>query len=309
MQPLKLIFMGTPAFAVPTLQALIDSHHEVCAVYTQPPRPAHRGKKETPSPVHRLADEHDIPVFTPTSLKDETAQQAFAAHEADAAVVAAYGLLLPEPILTGCRFGCINVHPSRLPRWRGAAPIQRTVMAGDTDTAICIMQMNEGLDTGDVLLEKPYPVPPDMSAGALHGLLAQEAGPMVLETLEQLQTGTATPRAQADEGVTYAKKISKEEAKINWYRPAQEIHHLIRGLSPYPGAYTQADGIRIKILEATAEPVAHTQEPGTLLENQSLVACGEGAIRPTYVQRAGKNITSWQDFLNGLKHIPRTTFT
>ena len=299
MEPLKVIFMGTPEFAVPTLAALIYSPHEVCAVYTQPPRPAHRGKKETPSPVHRLANAHGLSVYTPESLKSREVQKEFTAHGADVAVVAAYGLLLPRPILTACRFGCVNVHPSRLPRWRGAAPIQRTVMAGDTETSICIMQMDEGLDTGDVLLEVNYPVQGDMTAGELHDTLAREAGPIVLEALGRLAAGTAFPQKQEEEGVTYAKKITKEEARINWNFPARHLYNLIRGLSPSPGAYFEFRGERIKILQAEITDGDKGQASGVTLDDRLNIQCAEGAIRPTLVLRPGKKPMSVEEMLRG----------
>ncbi len=299
MEPLKVIFMGTPEFAVPTLAALIYSPHEVCAVYTQPPRPAHRGKKETPSPVHRLANAHGLPVFTPESLKGKDVQHEFAALGADVAVIAAYGLLLPKTILRGCRYGCINIHPSRLPRWRGAAPIQRTVMAGDKETSICIMQMEEGLDTGDILLEVNYPVPFDMTAGELHDMLAKEAGPIVLETLERMAEDTLSPMRQTEKEATYAKKILKEEARIDWSQPAQALYNHIRGLSPHPGAFFDYREERIKILQATyAEGIA-AEPVGTVLDDQLTIQCGTGTLQPTLLQRAGKKPMSCMEMLRG----------
>jgi methionyl-tRNA formyltransferase len=231
---MRLVFMGTPAFALPTLAALHESGHEIVAVYSQPPRPAGRGQKETPSPVHQYAAQHGLAVFTPASLKLPEVQQQFAAHHADAAIVAAYGLLLPKPILEAYKLGCINIHPSLLPRWRGAAPIQRTIMAGDKETGITVMQMNEGLDTGDMLMVERYPIAPGTSAGALHDVLAEKAGPLLLKTLAQINT--ITPVKQPDAGVTYANKITKEEARINWNQPAETIYQHILGLSPSPGA-------------------------------------------------------------------------
>lgn len=311
MEPLKLIFMGTPEFAVPTLASLMYSAHEVCAVYTQPPRPAHRGKKETPSPVYRLASAHGVPVFTPTSLKPMEIQREFAAHGADAAVVAAYGLLLPGAILRACRFGCINIHPSRLPRWRGAAPIQRTVMAGDQDTALCIMQMDEGLDTGDVLMQADYPVPQDMTAGELHDLLAHEAGPLTLRVLEALGEGTASRTPQPADGVTYAKKISKEEARIDWDQPAARICAQVHGLSPAPGAYFEYHGERIKLLRAAWEDapraVGASPLPGTTVDAALTVQCGHGVLLPVTVQRPGKNPMPVEEMLRGYPVPPGTS--
>lgn len=232
---MRIVFMGTPEFAVPTLRTLHEAGHNIVAVYTQPPRPAGRGQKELPSPVQEYAVSHDLPVFTPVSLKAPEAQGEFAAHKADVAVVAAYGLLLPKPILEAFPLGCINVHPSLLPRWRGAAPIQRAVMAGDRETGITIMQMNEGLDTGDMLLVERYPMGVSMNAGALHDFLADKAGPLVLKTLEGLADKTIVPMKQPEIGAAYAKKITKEDCRIDWNRPAEAIYHQILGLSPTPG--------------------------------------------------------------------------
>ena len=227
--------MGTPAFAVPTLRALHEAGHDIVAVYTQPPRPAGRGQQNTPSPVHDYANAHGLPVFTPETLKSPETQAAFAAHKADAAVVAAYGLLLPQPVLEAYPLGCINVHPSLLPRWRGAAPIQRTIMAGDKETGITIMQMDKGLDTGDMLMIERYPLPVSMNAGQLHDMLAHKAGPLVLKTLEGLQNQTIVPVKQPDTGVEYAKKITKDDFSIDWNQPAEIIYYQILGLSPAPG--------------------------------------------------------------------------
>jgi methionyl-tRNA formyltransferase len=294
---MRLIFMGTPAFAVPTLQALIDSPHEVVAVYSQPPRPAGRGQKLTPSPTHQLAEQHSIPVHTPVSLKSPEAQEAFRAHGADAAIVAAYGLLLPKPILVACPHGCINIHPSDLPRWRGAAPIQRTIMAGDRQTAICIMQMDEGLDTGAVLLRAPYDIPDGMTAGQLHDVLAMQSPPLLLKALEHISAGTATLVQQAEEGVTYAHKIEKEEARIDWSKPAQALLHHIHGMSPFPGAFCELAGERWKILRA--ELAMGSGTPGTVLDDALTIACGEGALRVCVAQRPGKAAMAAGEILRG----------
>lgn len=295
---MRLIFMGTPAFAVPTLQALLDSSHDVVAVYTQPPRPAHRGQKETPSPVHTLASGHGVPVHIPASLKSAEEQAVFANHQADCAVVAAYGMLLPVPILEAPRLGCINVHPSKLPRWRGAAPIQRTIMAGDAETAVCIMQMAEGLDTGDIFLQKEYAVPSGITSGELHDLLAREAGPLVLRTLEGLAAGTITPRPQSAEGVTYAKKITKEEALIDWSKPVDDILHLIHGLNPAPGAYFMLQGERIKLWKAQ-KSCTRDAVLGSLHLNPFSITCMDGSILPTLLQREGKKAMPVEEFLKG----------
>lgn len=307
MDPLKVIFMGTPEFAVPTLAALIYSQHEICAVYTQPPRPAHRGKKETPSPVHKLAKAHGLSVYTPEKLTAKDIQREFAAHGADVAVVAAYGLLLPKPILTACRYGCINVHPSRLPRWRGAAPIHRTVMAGDRETSICIMQMDEGLDTGDILLEVNYAVPLDMTAGELHDMLSDEAGSLVLETLTRLEAGNITPMKQPKDGVLYARKIKKEECRIDWNLPAREIYNRIRGLSPAPGAFFEYNNERIKIINLEIVDTDKEGVCGVTLDDGLTIQCEGGAVRPTLVQRPGKKPMPTEEMLRGYP-IPAGTW-
>ncbi len=294
---MKIVFMGTPNFALPSLKALYSAGHDIVAVYSQPPRPAGRGQKETPSPVHAFALEHHIPVFTPVSLKSPEVQAEFAAHKADLAVVAAYGLLLPKVVLEAYRLGCINVHPSLLPRWRGAAPIQRTVMAGDTTTAICIMQMDEGLDTGDILLMKDGYRVDAMDAGALHDMLSDAAGSIVLQALEGLKHGICKPRKQSAEGVTYAKKITKEECLIDWSGSAHTIHNQIRGLSPSPAAYFVYNGEHIKIFKSrVAEGSAAA---GTVMDNQLGIACGQGALIPLEIQRPNKKRMSVSDMLKG----------
>ena len=280
----NIVFMGTPHFAVPSLRALHMGGHNIVAVYTQPPRPAGRGQKETPSPVQQYAEANHLPVFTPVSLKDPQAQAQFAAHHADLAVVAAYGLLLPKPILEAYPLGCINVHPSALPRWRGAAPLQRTIMAGDTKTAIVIMQMNEGLDTGDMLLSEPYDIPPGTTAGRLHDTLAERAGPLLLKTLEQRESLAPTP--QPAEGVTYAAKISKADCAINWNQPAQAVYQHILGLSPMPCAFFMYQGQAVKVYEATMSSSA-AGAPGTVQGDALTVACASGSVTPTLIQFPG----------------------
>ena len=294
---MRIVFMGTPNFALPSLKALHSAGHDIVAVYSQPPRPAGRGQKETPSPTHSYALEHHIPVFTPVSLKSPEIQAEFAGHKADIAVVAAYGLLLPKAILEAYPLGCINVHPSLLPRWRGAAPIQRTVMAGDTTTAICIMQMDEGLDTGDILLMKDGYRVDSLDAGALHDMLSDAAGPIVLQALEGLEHGILKPRKQSTEGVTYAKKITKEECRIDWSGNAHTIHNQIRGLSPSPAAYFVYNGEHIKIFKSrVAEGSAAA---GTIMENQLGIACGQGVLIPLEIQRPNKKRMSVSDMLKG----------
>jgi len=292
---MRVIFMGTPAFALPSLSALLASTHEVVAVYSQPPRPAGRGQKLTASPVHQLAEQHGVPVFTPTSLKSPEAQQQFAAHHADVAVVAAYGLLLPQAILDAPKQGCINIHPSDLPRWRGAAPIQRTIMAGDTHTACCIMQMDAGLDTGAVLLREPYTIPESMTAGELHDVMAEKGAQLVLHVLSK--PFHATP--QVETGITYAAKITKADQWVDWANPATTIYNQIRGLSPAPGALCRYDGEQWKLLEAEILPYAGTATPGTLLDNALSVATTKGALRLTRLQKPGKTAMKAADMLRG----------
>ena len=303
MKPLNLVFMGTPAFALPTLQAIIDSPHNLHAVYTQPPRPAGRGQKETPTPVHQLAAQHGIPVHHPASLKQLQEQQTFQAIGADAAVVVAYGLLLPKPILQAYRLGCINVHPSALPRWRGAAPIQRTVMAGDSATAICIMQMDEGLDTGDILLQKDIARPENerytQTAGMLHDMLAKEAAPLVLATLDGLTKGNISPQKQSEAGVTYAKKITKDECAIDWNMSAHDIACKIMGLSPHPGAYFTFRGENIKLLSVKTVLPTSSAHAATTVDDRLTIACGSGALQPDMLQRPGKKPLPLEDFLRG----------
>lgn len=300
---MRIVFMGTPAFAVPTLEALLnDAAFEVVAAYTQPPRPAGRGQKLTPSPIHTLAESHGVPVFTPTSLKSAEAQAEFAALNADAAVVIAYGMLLPKEILDAPKHGCINVHPSALPRWRGAAPLQRTIMAGDSTTQIVIMKMDEGLDTGPALLRKDMTIETGTTAGELHDMIAADAAPMVLEVLKNIES--ITPEAQSEEGVTYAAKISKAEATIDWSRPAEELLHHIHGLSPFPGAYFTYQGESIKVLKAAL--AQGNGAAGSMLNDTGMVACGTGALQLVQVQRAGKKAMPMEEMLRGLT-LPKGT--
>ena len=294
MTRLRLAFMGSPAFAVPTLDALVTAGNDVAIVYAQPPRPAGRGKKDRPTPVHARAEALGLPVRTPVSLRDAEAQADFAALNLDVAVVAAYGLILPRPILDAPRNGCLNIHPSLLPRWRGAAPIPRAIMAGDAETGICIMRMEEGLDTGPVLLRETTPIGPRETAPALHDRLALRGAEMMVETLAALDT--LTPQPQAEEGVEYAAKIDKAEARLDWTRPAKALDAHIRGLSPFPGAWFMAGEERIKLL--LAEPVAGTGTPGTMLA-EDMVACGTGALRLLRLQRAGKPAMDAADVLRG----------
>ncbi len=297
--------MGTPDFAVPTLTALIEAGYDIAAVYSQPPRAAGRGKQPRPSPVQRVAEARGIDVRTPVHLKDAEAQAAFADLGLDAAVVVAYGLILPPPVLAAPRLGCLNLHASLLPRWRGAAPIQRAIMAGDGETGIAVMQMEAGLDTGPILLEERVSIGPQTTAGDLHDALARLGAPLMVEALAGLADGRLTSRPQAERGVTYADKIDKSEARIDWSRPAAALDCQIRGLSPFPGAWFEHDGARIKVL--LAEPVADVSgTPGTAMDDRLTVACGDGALRLLELQRAGKAPMAADALLRGFP-IPAGT--
>lgn len=297
---MRVIFMGTPSFAIPALRILIASEHEVVAAYTQPPRPAGRGMKLTPSPIQQLAEQHGIPVHIPTSLKDPAEQGIFTTYHADVAVVAAYGLLLPPAILSGTRYGCINIHPSDLPRWRGAAPLHRTIMAGDTVTACCIMQMDAGLDTGPVLARTAYPIADGTTTGQLHDVMADIGARMVLDVLRELETARAQAVVQPEAGVTYASKMTKIDQPLDWNRPARQIWQQILALSPVPGAVIQLNGELIKIYHASIEAGDATKAPGTILDNQLLVNAGDGqALRLIQLQRAGKARQENHQFLQG----------
>jgi len=299
MTPLKLIFMGTPDFAAVALEALINVGHDVVAVYSQPPRPAGRGKELRKSPVHLLAAREGLAVRTPATLKTHAAQAEFAAFDVDLAVVAAYGLLLPQPILDAPRRGCLNIHASILPRWRGAAPIQRAILAGDSETGISIMQMDAGLDTGPVLLMRRIAIGPTETAGELHDRLAELGGEAIVEALD----GTFMPEPQPSEGVTYAAKISPAEAQVIWDRPAAELERAIRAFNPVPGAWTLLpNGERMKLLAAAI--VKGSGAPGEILDHDLTIACGGGALRPTLVQRQGKRAMSAEELLRGLDLKP-----
>jgi len=305
---LRIVFMGTPDFSVPTLSAIADAGHSLAAVYSQPPRPAGRGMHEQKSPVHRFAEQAGFPVLTPRSLRDPDAQLIFQAHGADAAVVVAYGLILPRLILDASRLGCFNLHASALPRWRGAAPIQRAIMAGDTETAASIMRMDEGLDTGAVCAIDPLAIEPDMTAGELHDLMAARGAALMVQALAALEAGTLECAPQPTDGVTYAAKIDKAETQIDWSRPAAEVHNHIRGLAPWPGAHFEVmhDGRaeRLKVLRAKLD--RGTGEPGTFLDNDGTIACGTGAIRLLEVQRAGKKPMAVAELLRGFALLAGT---
>ncbi len=292
---MKLIFMGTPEFSVPVLEALVQAGHQVLCVYSQPPRPAGRGKKERPSPVQARAEALGLMVRHPLSLKSAEAQAEFAALGADAAVVVAYGLILPQAVLDAPIHGCLNIHASLLPRWRGAAPIHRAIMAGDTETGVCIMQMEAGLDTGPVLLRKETAIGPEETTGQLHDRLSDMGAGAIVQALSQFDS--LHPEPQPEAGVTYAQKIDKAEARIDWTRPANEIDRLIRGLSPFPGAWSEYEGQRIKFLASRVEEGQGA--PGTLLDDELLIACGTGAVRILRAQRAGKAAQDMAEFQRG----------
>lgn len=301
---LRVVFMGTPDFSVATLRALAGAGHDVVAVYTQPPRAAgRRGLELTPSPVQREAERLDIAVYTPVSLKGEAEQAAFRALDADVAVVVAYGLLLPKPVLDAPRLGCLNGHASLLPRWRGAAPIQRAIMAGDAETGMMVMKMEQGLDTGPVGLVEKLAVDPDMTAGDLHDRLMVAGAGLMVEALSRLEAGTLSFVEQAAEGVTYAAKIDKTETRIDWARPADVVHNHVRGLSPFPGGWCEATiGGRVERLKLLRSTVADGMgEPGGILDDRLTVACGAGAVRLVEVQRAGGKPVTAQEFLRGAK--------
>ncbi|RTL79347.1 MAG: methionyl-tRNA formyltransferase [Hyphomicrobiales bacterium] len=293
--------MGTPDFATALLKELCARGHEVAAVYSQPPRPAGRGMSEKKSSVHQFAESRGFPVRTPKSLRGTEEQEAFRALGADVAVVAAYGLLLPQAILDAPKHGCLNLHGSLLPRWRGAAPIQRAIMAGDTETGVEVMKMDAGLDTGPVALSAKTPIGPDTTAGELHDRLAALGAPLMAEALDLLSKGELRFTPQRVDGACYAQKIDKAEARIDWRRPASELHDHVRGLAPFPGAFFEADlghGVeRVKVLRTRIEDGGGA--PGTALDDEGLIACGVGALRLLRVQRAGKGEMGMEEFLRG----------
>ncbi len=299
---LRIVFMGTPDFSVPILTAIIGQGYEVVAVYTQPPRPAgRRGLELTKSPVHEKAEEFGIPVFTPKSLKGEEEQDVFASLEADVAIVVAYGLLLPQAILEAPRLGCYNGHASLLPRWRGAAPIQRSIMAGDNETGIMIMKMDEGLDTGPVAMAEKVAITPDMTAGELHDRLSMIGADLMVRALGALERESLALQPQAEDGVVYAAKIDKAEARVDWSKSAKDVHNTIRGLSPFPGAWCEMEinGAieRVKLQRSTLGEGSGVA--GTILDDRLTIACGEGAVRLVMLQRSGGKSLAAQDFLRG----------
>ena len=294
---LRLVYMGTARFAVPSLRALAAGRHEVIAVYTQPARAAGRGLKARPSPVHTAALELGVVVHTPETLKAAAEREVLAGLRADLAVVAAYGLILPKSILDVPRLGGINLHASLLPRWRGAAPIQRALLAGDGETGVTIIQMEPSLDTGPILAMERVPITAEATAASLHDTLADLAARMVGPTIDQLASGRITPHPQPDQGVTYAPKVDKAEARLDWSRPAPFLERQLRAFNPWPGCWTDLDGERLLVLEG--ELAAGVGAPGEVLDDRMTIACGEGALRLTRVQRAGGRPMSADAFLRG----------
>jgi methionyl-tRNA formyltransferase len=307
-RPARVAFMGTPDFSVPTLSALIEAGCDVLVVYTQPPRPAGRGKRDRKSPVHEFAEARGIEVRTPERLKDPAEHQAFGDLDLDAAVVVAYGLILPCEILNAPRFGCINVHASLLPRWRGAAPIQRAIMAGDTETGVAIMSMDEGLDTGPVLTTERIAITGETTGASLHDALAEIGARLIVPALAGLMDGSLEAKAQAAEGATYASKLTKDVGHLDWTRPASELERLIRALDPWPGAWCMMGGQRLKVLDAEVIDLGSlTNGPGTVLDPVLTVSCGSGALRLTRVQKPGKGVMEADAYLRGNIVPPGTT--
>ncbi len=301
--PLRLIFMGTPDFAVPALIELAARGHDIAAVYTRAPKPAGRGMDMQVTPVEREARRLDLAVETPANFKSDEAVATFRAYRADAAVVVAYGLILPKPVLEAAPLGCFNIHASLLPRWRGAAPINRAIMAGDAESGVSIMRMDQGLDTGDIAMAERVPIDPDMTAGELHDALARLGADAVLRALAALERGTLQFTPQPDAGATYAEKIDKSETRIDWSRPWKQVHDHIRGLSPFPGAWFElADGTRVRARRSTRGEGGGP--PGTVLDGRLTIACGDGAVRLVEVQRAGKQPMAAGDFLRGTR-VPK----
>ncbi|WP_333846603.1 methionyl-tRNA formyltransferase [Phaeobacter italicus] len=292
---MRIVFMGTPDFSVPVLDALVADGHEIAAVYCQPPRPAGRGKKDRPTPVHARATELGLEVRHPVSLKGADQQAEFAALGADVAVVVAYGLILPQAVLDAPHHGCLNIHASLLPRWRGAAPIHRAIMAGDAETGVCIMQMEAGLDTGPVLMREATAIGSEETTAQLHDRLSDMGAALIVQALRRLPELTAD--VQPEEGVTYAHKIDKAEARVDWTRPATEVDRQIRGLSPFPGAWCEIDGQRVKLLASRLTEGAGPA--GVVLDDSLRVACGDGAVELLRLQRAGKGAQDREIFLNG----------
>lgn len=295
MSSLKIIFMGSPEFSVPSLRALLDAGHQIICVYTQPMRAAGRGQKKRPCPVHAFALEQGLQVRTPECIKGDRHQDDFVALRADVCVVAAYGLILPKRVLEAPLLGCFNIHASLLPRWRGASPIQRAIIAGDKKSGVTIMQMNEGLDTGDVLLSEETLITKNITASDLHNQLSKLGARMIVEVL----TGGYAPKIQPNYGVTYAAKLDRNEGRIDWSMPAEELERRIRALNPWPGVWFEYEGTRLKVLAADVNK--ETGESGTVLDNRLNIACGKGSLSVKLIQKQGKAVMSAEEFLNGFE--------
>ncbi|HJN24893.1 MAG TPA: methionyl-tRNA formyltransferase [Rhodospirillales bacterium] len=304
MTPLNLIFMGSPEFSVAALQALLDAGHRVVRVYAQPPRPAGRGQKERPCPVHGFALENGLEVRTPKTFRNSDEQQSFQDLKADACVVAAYGLILPRAILESPRLGCLNIHASLLPRWRGAAPIQRAIIAGDETSGVTIMQMDEGLDTGDMLIREETPITADTTASDLHDRLSVIGAKLIVNALDELQAGALTGIPQPEDGVTYATKLERNEGRLDWEQSAGELERKVRGLNPWPGVWFEYADQRIKVLEASVGEL--TGEPGRVLDDHLSVACSAEALKLVRVQKQGKGPMAAEEFLRG-NNLPKGT--
>ena len=307
MSRLRLAFMGTPDFAAASLAALIAAGHEIAEVYSQPARPAGRGQRPHPSPVQALAASHGLQVSTPATLKDDAERRRFASLGLDAAVVVAYGLLLPKAFLEAPRLGCLNVHASLLPRWRGASPIQHAILAGDQETGITIMRMDEGLDTGPILLTESLAISSAETGGSLHDRLAELGAGLIVKALDGLAAGTLAPRPQPDEGACYAPKLTREDGRLDWRRPAEELARRVRALNPRPGAWCEAGQERLRVL--AAEATAGGGSPGRLLDDHLAIACGSGALRLTQVQRPGRTAMGAEEFLRGFRLAEGTVLT
>ena len=305
--PLRIVFMGTPEFAVPTLVEIVGRGHEVVAVYTRAPKPGgRRGLDPVPSPVEREARRFGLPLFTPATLRTAEPVSVARAYAADAAIVVAYGLILPKAILEAFPLGAFNLHASLLPRWRGAAPINRAIMAGDSETGVMVMKMEEGLDSGPIAMAERVPIPFDATAGDLHDQLARLGADLVVRALAALERGSLTLTSQPEVGVTYAHKIANDETRIAWERPWQEVHNHIRGLSPVPGAWSEIGSERVKVLRTTRSD--RNGVPGTVLDDELTVACGEGAVRIVELQRAGRQPMKAHEFLRGMPVAAGTRF-
>ncbi len=300
----RLAFMGSPEFSVSPLRAIGKAGHDIAAVYCQPPRPAGRGQNNRPCPVHTVAQEMNVPIMTPVNFREQYVVDAFAALSLDVAIISAYGIILPKKILEVPRLGCINIHASLLPRWRGAAPIQNAIRAGDKNTGITIMQMDEGLDTGPILLAKSTPISDETTGETLHQSLAELGSTLIVKTLRNLESGALTPTPQPQIGVTYASKLNSKDSRLNWARPATELERQIRAFNPWPGSWFEYDGARIKII--SAETNGLNGQPGTVLDDQLTIACGQGSLRLLHLQRPGKRVLDTATFLRGMPIPPMT---